>query len=322
MEIGIGDADQLEGGDNNSSSSFISLLGELIKSKQTALLVYTTVFTYLFSSWNMGIDFGFALLLIASLVLAVSGSTLLNMYIDRDIDAVMIRTKNRPIPSGKVSPTSVVVNGAVMVGLGLVLSWLFINPVTTAVIAAGFVLDVVVYSVWLKRKTPTSILFGGIAGGMPALAGRTAVVGQVDLVGVLLALFVIAWIPLHILTLAMLPENLEGYRRAGVPMWPVVRGTGETMIIVTLSAILSAVVVVMTGVVLNLHWLALLPLLLLSAAIVIRAAENLRAPDQDKTFWIFKAASGYMAFAFLWLFIGVVLTQAIGDGSLVLQLPF
>ncbi len=284
------------------------LYGELIKSKQTVLLVYTTGFAYLMSAWNVAIDVFQAVMLIVGLTLAVAGSTLLNMYIDRDIDAVMVRTKNRPIPSGKIPAYKVLVHGIILVALGVILTGLFINQITMIVVFAGFLFDVVVYSIWLKRKTPASILFGGIAGGMPALAGRTAVVGTIDMIGILMALFVIAWIPLHILTLALLPDNLEGYREAGVPMWPVVRGEHETMVIITVSAVISAVVVVLTGLSMGLHWIAMLPLLIFSLVITARSVSNLRDATHERTFKIFKMASMYMGFAFLWLFVGVVIT--------------
>ncbi len=300
-----------EGEERNSSSSMLSLYGELIKSRQTALLVYTTGFAYLLSAWQTGIDWPHATVLIVSLFFAVSGSTLLNMYIDRDIDAVMVRTKNRPIPSGRIPVNNVLVHGIFLVALGIVMSWFLVSQVTGVVVFIGFAFDVVVYSVWLKRKTPVSILFGGIAGGMPALAGRTAAVAQIDLIGILLALFVIAWIPLHILTLALLPDNLEGYRQARVPMWPVVRGEQETMLVITCSGVISAVVILLTGIALSLHLVALLPLLVLSVVIALRAATNLRHPAQSRTFWIFKAASAYMGFAFFWLFIGVVITPVL-----------
>ncbi|MHA1246375.1 MAG: protoheme IX farnesyltransferase [Candidatus Thorarchaeota archaeon] len=311
---------QAEGG-AQSSSSMLALYGELIKSKQTALLVYTTGFTYLISAWQTGLDPVLAVTLMLSLFLAVSGSTLLNMYIDRDIDAVMVRTKNRPLPSGKIDPMKVLGHGMVWVTAGILVSGIFTNQVTMLIVALGFILDDVVYSVWLKRKTPASILFGGIAGGMPALAGRTAVVGTVDIVGILVALFVIAWIPLHILTLALLPDNLEGYRKAGVPMWPVVRGERETMVVITISAVVSAFVVVVTGMTMGLHQVAMLPLVILSIVIAVRAAINLRTPTHKRTFWIFKMASMYMAFAFLWLFVGLVITPILATTPQ-LNVPF
>ncbi len=133
---------------------------ELIKTKQTFLLVYTTIFTYLVSAWNTtaGIRIWGLLWITISLFFAVSGSTLLNMYIDRDIDALMERTKNRPLPSGKIHPFTVLKHGFIFVIAGIFLSGIFINIITMFIVFFGFFFDVVVYSLWLKRRTRYSIL--------------------------------------------------------------------------------------------------------------------------------------------------------------------
>jgi protoheme IX farnesyltransferase len=176
------------------------------------------------------------------------------------------------------------------------------------IVFLGFFFDVVVYSLWLKRRTRYSIIFGGIAGGLPAMAGRTAVLGIIDSVALLVGLFVLCWIPLHILTLALIPENLEGYEKAGVPFWPVVKGKKNTIQVITLAAVLAAVIINLTAFTLNFPLILILPLLIFSGGILTLAGINLRQPTFKTTFRLFKAASIYMAFAFLWLFIGVVIT--------------
>ncbi|MHA2220189.1 MAG: UbiA family prenyltransferase, partial [Candidatus Hodarchaeales archaeon] len=171
----------------------------------------------------------------------------------------------------------------------------------------GAFFDVVVYSILLKRRTRYSIIFGGIAGGLPALAGQTAVTGDINLSGILMALFVLCWIPLHILTLALLPKNLEGYRNAEVPMWPVVN-QNQSVKVITLSAILSVWLIAITGIILGIHLFILVPLFVFMFHIFRESIINLRTPTQKRTFKIFKMASMLMALAFLWLFIGVALT--------------
>ena len=154
---------------------------------------------------------------------------------------------------------------------------------------------------------------GGVAGGLPAIAGRTAVIGYnppyIDMVAVLMGLFVLCWIPLHILTLALIPENLEGYKNASVPMWPVVSSETQTIRVITLSAILCASIIVLAGISLQINILVLLPLILFCGFILFQAFANIRQPSHRRTFKIFKLASFFMAFAFLWLFVGVVLTS-------------
>ncbi|MFX0184129.1 MAG: protoheme IX farnesyltransferase, partial [Candidatus Hodarchaeota archaeon] len=216
-----------------SSSSYppisFSTYSDLIKSKQTFLLVYTTVFAYLISAWNTSIEFVDFIWLIIGMFFAVSGSTLLNMYVDKDIDALMERTKDRPLPSGQVPPSTVLKHGILFTVAGILAIGVFVNVITMIVVFLGFFFDVVVYSILLKRRTRYSIIFGGVAGGLPAMAGRTAVIGTIDLIAIFMGLFVLCWIPLHILTLALLPKNLEGYRNANIPMWPVVKSRNQTI---------------------------------------------------------------------------------------------
>jgi protoheme IX farnesyltransferase len=124
------------------------------------------------------------------------------------------------------------------------------------VIAAGVFFDVIVYTIFLKRRTPYSILIGGLAGGMPALAGRVLAVGKVDGIGLLLALGVLLWIPTHILTFSI--KHREDYARANLPTFPSVYGEGVTRKIVAVSTILAVLVLFIDGL-----WIGLsLPILL------------------------------------------------------------
>ena len=286
-----------------------STYSELIKSKQTFLLLYTAIFAYLLSAWRTEISLFHFIWFTISLFFAITGSTLLNMYVDRDIDALMERTKDRPLPSQRVPPSTVLKHGVLFTTTGTLAVGVFTNLVTMVIVFLGFFFDVMVYSLLLKRRTRLSIIFGGIAGGLPAIAGRTAILGYVDLAGVLMGAFVLCWIPLHILTLALIPKNLEGYKNANVPMWPVVSSTTQTIYVVTLSAIFSASAVVLTGIVLQINIFTLVPLILFCAYILFQAFANLIEPSQKRTFRIFKLASIFMAFAFLWLFVGVIITS-------------
>jgi protoheme IX farnesyltransferase len=286
-----------------------STYSDLIKSKQTFLLLYTAIFTYLISAWASGLDLMKFIWFTIGLFFAISGSTLLNMYIDRDIDALMERTKDRPLPSRRVPPSTVLKHGILFTAAGTLAVGVFVNFFTMTVVFLGFFFDVVVYSLMLKRRTRLSIIFGGVAGGLPAIAGRTAVIGTIDLTAILIGLFVFCWIPLHILTLALLPKNLEGYKNAGVPMWPVVSSQTQTIRVVTVSAILSASIIVLSGIILEINLLVLLPLILFCLFILFQAFANLKQPSHERAFRIFKLASIFMAFAFLWLFVGVVVTS-------------
>ena len=198
----------------------LSAYWALIKSRQTLLLVATGMAGYL-SAQPHAASLQEAGLMLLSLFGAISGTTAINMVLDRDIDARMARTADRPLPTGTVSPSEAVVFGGVLVAAG-VSTALGMRAIFGVVIAIGVLFDLVVYTLWLKRRSPWSIVFGGISGGMPILAGRALSVGQVDELGLLLALSVLTWIPAHILTLSM--RYADDYRRAGVPTWPTVHG--------------------------------------------------------------------------------------------------
>ena len=286
-----------------------SLYSELIKSKQTFLLLYTAIFAYLISSWESRFMLTDFIGLMVGLFFAISGSTLLNMYIDRDIDALMERTKNRPLPSGRIPASTVLKHGTLFTTGGILAIGIFIDVLTMTVVFLGVFLDVVVYSLWLKRRTRFSIIFGGVAGGLPAVAGRTAAIGTLDIIALLLGFFVLCWIPLHILTLALIPKNLVGYKNANIPMWPVICGQVQTIRVITLSALTSSLIMVFTGLMLNIQTIILLPFILFSIFIISNTAVNLKHPSTERTFRIFKLGSLFMLFAFLWLFIGVIFSS-------------
>jgi protoheme IX farnesyltransferase len=202
----------------------------LIKGLQTGLLLITGLAGYT-SARSPGTTWHPSLALTGSLFLAISGCTMLNMVFDRDIDAKMKRTAGCPLPSGQVDP-----NQALLVGLSL--SWLgvgwafLLGSLYGAVVLAMMFFDVVVYTIWLKRRTPWSILWGGIAGGMPVLAGRVLGAGHIDLIALLLSMAVLLWIPTHIMTLGL--KYADDYRRAGVPIFPNRYGEQTTRLIVGL----------------------------------------------------------------------------------------
>jgi protoheme IX farnesyltransferase len=173
-------------------------------------------------AWNRTlIQFNAAVLMIAvaAITLASAGCDALTSYIDRDIDAVMNRTKRRPIPSGRVSATGALVWGLILSGGGMLLA-LSINFLSFLWITLGVLDNVVVYSLLLKRRSPTNIILGGVSGGLPVLFGWSAIANNITLLPVLLAALVVLWIPGHIWSLAIFTKT--DYRRAHVPMLPVV----------------------------------------------------------------------------------------------------
>ena len=288
--------------------NILTLFGELIKARQTILLVYTGVFTYLITAVSLAVEINwFNLLHLAiSLYLAVSGTTVLNMYIDRDIDAIMERTKDRPLPSGKVTASSVLTFGTIFTVLGILLAFVTLNWLAALIVFFGFFFDVVIYSIWLKRRTKYSIIFGGIAGGLPAWAGRVAITGSLDWIGFLLLIFILTWIPVHILTIALIPRNFEGYKKAKVPMWPIVSSQTQTMRVIAISAFLSSVALYEAARLLGANAIIRIIWGVMSLFIIILSIKSLIKPTNKLTFLIFKIASLYMLGGFLLVFLGVI----------------
>jgi protoheme IX farnesyltransferase len=280
----------------------LRLYWKLIKSLQTGLLLATGMAGFVSFACPVT-NFSTLAALAGSLFLAISGSTVLNMVYDRDIDARMGRTTGRPIPSGQISPRA-----GLILGLGLSiagLAWgLFIQPLFGLVVIAGLFFDMVVYTMWLKRRTPWSIIWGGISGGMPVLAGRVLAVGEIDAVGLLLALGVLCWIPTHIMTFNM--RYFDDYKRAGVPTFPSEFGFGVTRLIIALASVLAAGSFGYAAFLIGLDWGYLRLLSVLSVGMFFLAGVSLIKPSEKVNFGLFKYASLYMLNTML-----LILLQAI-----------
>jgi protoheme IX farnesyltransferase len=158
--------------------------------------------------------------------LMAGGANAVNMYLDRDIDDRMARTRLRPIPSGRMQPRAVLAYGLLLAVLATgVLAW-GANVLAAALALGGFYFYVFVYTRWLKRRTPQNIVIGGAAGAFPPLVGWAAVTGRVDLTAIYLFLIVFYWTPPHFWALAL--NKQVDYGRARVPMAPLVWGERET----------------------------------------------------------------------------------------------
>ena len=270
----------------------------LIKSLQTGLLLLTGLAGYMSARCPV-FNLPTILALTGSLFLAISGSTALNMWYDRDIDAIMPRTSKRPLSTGEVKPNQALIFGLVLSVIGV--SWsLAIDLLYGIVVFAGLFLDVVVYTIWLKRRTPWSIVWGGISGGMPVLAGRVLGTGQFDWVGIALALGVLFWIPTHILTFNI--RYHDDYQAAKVPTFPAAYGFQATRLIIACSSIFAAISLGLAAYGVGLTWGFLRLLAVLSAGLFILAIRSLASPSERITFGLFKYASLYMLSAMLLMF--------------------
>lgn len=161
-----------------------------------------------------------------ALALGAGAAGAINMWYDRDIDAVMDRTKNRPIPAGLVSAPEALGFGIAVSIIAVILMQLAAGPVAAGLLAFANFFYSVVYTVWLKRSTPQNIVIGGAAGAFPPMIGWVAVTGQIDMAALVLFLIIFLWTPPHFWALALF--SCQDYKRAGVPMLPCVAGEQAT----------------------------------------------------------------------------------------------
>jgi heme o synthase len=261
----------------------------LIKTPQTGLLLATGVAGYL--SAGIQVDFVTLMGLTLSLFLSISGSTILNMWYDHDIDTVMNRTHNRPLAAGTVGLREALRLGLILslLGVGLAIA---MDPLYGLVVFAGLFFDVVIYTIWLKRKTCWSIVWGGISGGMPILAGRVLAIGAIDAVGILLTLAVLFWIPTHILTFSM--RYYDDYKAAGVPTFPSTYGFAFTRTVIATSAIMAAVCIGWASVLIGVEAGFLRLLVVLATGLLLLSFATVTRPSERVNFGLFKYASLYM----------------------------
>src|SRR5947208_2590866 len=205
----------------------------LTKPRIISLLLLTTI-APMFVAGTPGL--GLILIVALGGYLMAGGANAVNMYLDRDIDDLMARTRLRPIPSGRMSGKSVLAFGVALATAATFVFAMFTNLLTAALALAGFYFYVVVYTVWLKRTTPHNIVIGGAAGAFPPLIGWTCVTGSVAIEPLLLVLIIFFWTPPHFWALSL--TRADDYARARVPMLPVVSGLAETRRQITIYSLL------------------------------------------------------------------------------------
>ncbi len=283
-------------------SSKLAMFWSLTKPSQSGLLLATGLAGYMSARCPV-FNISTMLQLSASLFLAIAGSTIMNMWWDRDIDAKMGRTQKRVTSKGLVTDKEVLMVGVIIsvigIGWALAMDWLY-----GLVVFAGWFFDVVVYSMWLKRRTCWSIVWGGISGAMPILAGRVLGLGAIDWIGIMLALGILLWIPTHTLTFSMKFE--KDYSDAGVPTFPSTYGLAVTRFTIALSSVLAAAAMVIAGVGIGMDWGFLRLLGVLSAGLLMLAVAMTFNPTERVNFGLFKYASIYMLASMILVVIDVI----------------
>jgi protoheme IX farnesyltransferase len=209
----------------------------LLKPRVMSLVVFTAIIGLLLAPGGINPVVGFIAIL--CIAIGAGGSGALNMWYDADIDRVMSRTANRPIPAGRVSREEALTLGLVCSGFSVMILGLATNWVAAALLAFTIFFYAVVYTMWLKRSTPQNIVIGGAAGAFPPMIGWAAVSGDITLPSIVLFLIIFLWTPPHFWALALYKQG--DYGAAGIPMLPNVRGEQATKVqILAYSVILVA----------------------------------------------------------------------------------
>ena len=219
----------------------------LLKPRVMSLVVFTAFVGMLMAPGAINVVTGFYA--VACVAVGAGASGAINMWYDRDIDRVMRRTMNRPIPAGRMDPKLALAYGVFLAAGSVVLMALHVGPLPAALLAFTILYYVFIYTAWLKRRTPHNIVIGGAAGAFPPLIGWTAVTGSVDPGAIALFMIIFLWTPPHSWALALFRRG--DYEAAGVPMLPVVAGERETkrqMLIYTAILVPATLVPVALGV--------------------------------------------------------------------------
>ena len=237
--------------------------------------------------------------------LAAAGSSTINQYLDRDMDAKMARTARRPIPSGRISPLHALAVGVTHIAASVIILAAFVNGLAALLAFAGGVYYVVVYTILLKRNTSLNIVIGGGAGAIPVLVGWAAVTGDLTLDAWLLFAIVFYWTPPHSWALALLVN--ADYARAGVPMMPVARGEDVTRQQILVYALLLLVVSLLPVLTNTLGVLYLVSAALLGAGLVWHAFLLLRDGSKAVARRVYKYSTFYLALLFMAMIFDVLL---------------
>ena len=281
-----------------SSRNRIKNYYELTKPKIWYLLVFTAFGAALTASFLFKIPISPLTwgLLVGGVAAGSAAADTLTGYNDRDIDAIMDRTKGRPIPSGRISPQNALVFGFVLAGISLLCAW-FINIWAFGLMAFGLFDNVIVYSKWLKRRSQSNIILGGFSGGAPALIGYVAVTTQNIEIGLVMAGLVFLWIPTHIWSLAL--HVRKDYAKASVPMLPVVWTEKNSVRAIAGTTLLMVLFSILPFFFKQFGMIYLVTASLFGAAMIALSLWLLFKPSERASWTVFKFSSPYLTSLFI-----------------------
>jgi len=287
-----------------SPSDYLALL----KPRVMSLVVFTALVGMVMAPGGIHPVLGFTALLCIAIGAGASGA--LNMWYDADIDRVMKRTQSRPIPKGTITEGEALAFGLTLAGFSVALLALFVNMVAGALLAFTIFFYVVIYSMWLKRSTQQNIVIGGAAGAFPPIVGWAAVTGSVSYESIILFLIIFMWTPPHFWALALFKS--DDYKRAGIPMMPVVSGMAETRKQILIYSILLAPIGVLPAILGFASFAYGVAASALGLGFVILAVRVYRMGDDDKAMLPAKRLFGFSILYLFLLFAMLLVERCLG----------
>jgi heme o synthase len=253
--------------------------------------------------------------------LAAGGANTINQFVDRDIDHVMLRTRRRPLPAGRMTPGQVLVFGVALTVLSFGLLWWQVNLLAAILAVGGNFYYVFLYTRLLKRSSTQNIVIGGAAGAVPPLVGWAAVAGEISLLPIFMFMIVFYWTPAHFWALALLRQ--KEYKAAGVPMLPVIMGGRETHRQIVLYSVLLGLMGLAPAFLGLLGPIYLVLALALNVVFLWQAVDIYRTPTNATIWRLYKFSLLYLALLFLAMGIDHLFYSGTGlAGDVILRLPF
>lgn len=279
-----------------SITTTLKIYLELAKLRIVLLLLFTTVTAMVIAADG----FPQARILIPTIIggaLAAAGSSAINQYIDRDMDAKMARTSRRPIPSGRIRPLNALLFGLALLAWSVLILGIWVNWLAAGLALFGGLYYVILYTLILKRNTVVNILIGGGAGAVPVLVGWAAVYGSLSFPAFILFAIVFYWTPPHSWALALLVN--KDYTAANVPMMPVARGEKVTRTQILLYSVQLFVIALLPVFFGTLGWFYMIAAVLLGGGMIRMSVYLIRQADGAAARRMYKYSTAYLALLFL-----------------------
>jgi len=273
---------------------------ELCKPNVVALMLLTSLIGMLLARFSLP---AWDVLILGNLGIAMmaASAAVINHVVDKQIDIVMARTRNRPVAKGRVGTFQALIFAAILGCVGMLVLYRFINPLTAWLTLASLIGYALIYTLYLKRATPQNIVIGGLAGAAPPLLGWTSVTGVVEADALLLVLIIFAWTPPHFWALAI--HRKEEYASVGIPMLPVTHGETFTKVHILLYTLIMLVVSVLPYLTGMMGEIYLVSALLLGGRFVQWSLRMLRGNYKHAAIKTFKFSIIYLMLLFVALLV-------------------